>query len=1361
MADDTNPLIEELEIFLAPLRVAVEDPQRLQKLMQELGLDLYDLIGVDSETVGVLQKALETNLKAYESTFVALEKLISSLNNLNQSGEVPALLRQALTAKRAAGETANVIGDRLHALTLEQNSKVVERLPLALVHAVGADKLYEQLTGLFNDYQYAWSTLVLPPIDLSDYLACVEAISTLVSDVQAIMKSLEGWTLTLPPTQAVKDLGRTLAIQWTVGADVYRSLEVLKGTLSTNASGLPSITEEIRSLEARFKAFSDSLDDTRDVLAGFTWSPPTGVGDKLEAFFERLLQYLVICYLQARHPVIESLLELLGSIRLQQPLPEGPYRDLASPSATELELQFKPLLRFLSKGPPGLLESYQEEFDVVSTAPNNSLRALSAFTERFLRVLQSFLKPLILPPRYAERLNVPSEVWNEVDQAWSVSGPLTLTLNFSERVGMALTIFPCDDPFSKPQLTLAPSLNLSVDLKGDADPKKFSYQLDKGNGRYSASLEAASGTLNAELALMGDVKIGWYAHSFLDASARAYLAISSPLTSLMACFGAAFGKAIPPEENTASNDKTAVFLLGGQSGTHLELGGLALSTVGTASLKQSNDKPGFDLGVGATDSPVDGTLELELRATLSQCTLVIAPSDLLGPLKSLLGNLAVELTLDLGATWSSTKGLKWDISVGSHLQGGSTPGTWDIPLNINVGNVLKLSTLHLWLNADVEKESLTAGAGISGSLSIGPFFASVERLGLEASLRYCADRSGNLGLLDFGVGVAPPKGIALALDLPGIRAGGYLEYAADDGHLAGLLSVDIVDLFSLSAYGLLEQADFGYSFVGALFLDGFNIPLPLGFTLEGAGGLLGIHRTMNVDALRAGVRSGDVGRLMFPDGGLEDATKVIEGLKTYFPAKKGQYLAGIFAKFGWGGADFLALELGFLVELGKPIRVAMLGQVSVALPSTASENPTVRINLDLLGLLDTGQKLISLDASLYDSTLMGFTLSGDAALRLRWGDTPDFLLSIGGFRPGFQPAFALPPLRRMTLDAAFDENMLLHLESYFALTPNLIQFGAAGRLHVGFDDVDASLDATFSFDTLLQRSPFHFEVDLSCSVALKLWGESIAAGLNVHLTGPDQWLVSGVAYVDFLGHHEARFELTWGESAAQPVPVGIDTVRGELLATVNIPRNWTCITDAGWSKASEGLAQLPFTPYPVRLGELCFLNSNSKGNPELRVAPGGLLRFTQDRVPLNEPVQRYWGVPLAQETTFGLLATPKDSATVPAPLPTVKAPLPRGQFLNAASQSLTETAFSMMDVGFELDLRQLKTSEPATAARAGYEEVTFNQASASPAVTKNSSATGFPSSGETSVQGWLKTEAILRSHRASIGRSVFGKGMRI
>jgi hypothetical protein len=104
-------------------------------------------------------------------------------------------------------------------------------------------------------------------------------------------------------------------------------------------------------------------------------------------------------------------------------------------------------------------------------------------------------------------------------------------------------------------------------------------------------------------------------------------------------------------------------------------------------------------------------------------------------------------------------------------------------------------------------------------------------------------------------------------------------------------------------------------------------------------------------------------------------------------------------------------ELGIMLEVPGPVRLMVIGQLHARLPVP---DPIVELHIDVLGILDFDGKSLSIDASLRDSRIAAFSLSGDAALRLRWGDPPSFAFSLGGLHPAFEPPVGFPTVTDIT-----------------------------------------------------------------------------------------------------------------------------------------------------------------------------------------------------------------------------------------------------------------------------------------------------------------------------------------------------------
>src|SRR6185503_10478329 len=129
------------------------------------------------------------------------------------------------------------------------------------------------------------------------------------------------------------------------------------------------------------------------------------------------------------------------------------------------------------------------------------------------------------------------------------------------------------------------------------------------------------------------------------------------------------------------------------------------------------------------------------------------------------------------------------------------------------------------------------------------------------------------------------------------------------------------------------------------------IPLGFGFTLVEIGGLVGVNRTVDGEALAAAVRSGG-GPLLLPDDPVENAPAVVAALNTVMPPAPGRFLLGPLGTLLWGTEELtlMTVKLALIVELPQPVRLAVLARISVLLPE--EEHPLIRLQLDALGRID-------------------------------------------------------------------------------------------------------------------------------------------------------------------------------------------------------------------------------------------------------------------------------------------------------------------------------------------------------------------------------------------------------------------------
>jgi hypothetical protein len=642
---------------------------------------------------------------------------------------------------------------------------------------------------------------------------------------------------------------------------------------------------------------------------------------------------------------------------------------------------------------------------------------------------------------------------------------------------------------------------------------------------------------------------------------------------------------IRPPDGTVEVDVTAglkgedtgnpILLLGQAGGTRL---GATLVTAAA----------GFRASQGSGADHASG--EPLITAEVKGGTLVIDLSEGDGFIQSILAGVDIESRFELKARWQPSTGLVLEGGAGIELV---------IPIHLNLGPV-DIQTLYIVLAFGTE-EPIRIEVTVAIAAAIGPLTVSVDRIGAAGIVEFPGDGKGNLGPVDLGFAFRPPEGLGVLVKAGPIGGGGFLAFDHANGRYAGMLQLEAAGI-AVTAIGLLDTrlpgGQSGFSFLIIVSVELPPIQLGYGFTLNGVGGLGGIHRTVMTEVLRQGVRNGALNHIMFPRDPTRNAPQIISDLRSILPPALNRFVFGPFLKLGWGVPSLVTGNLGVVLELPDPFRILILGQLKVALP--VAELAIVSLNLDVLGVIDFEQRLLSIDASLYDSRVGPFSVYGDMALRLSWGDPPVFALAIGGVHPQFRPPPGFPQLRRAAIEIGLGDNPRLTCQSYLALTANSLQTGS--RIELYARAASFNIHGWVGFDALVIFVPFSFQVDINGGVELRR-GTSIIAGihLDAHLTGPGEWHAWGEACLSLLFFDVCvPFSVTIGTRQEQPVPSVNPWL--QLEAALRNPRSW-----------ESGLPPAAFRAVSFTL---------PAGSTLTLVDPVGGLRGHQKVLPLNRKLAK-------------------------------------------------------------------------------------------------------------------------------------------
>jgi hypothetical protein len=591
---------------------------------------------------------------------------------------------------------------------------------------------------------------------------------------------------------------------------------------------------------------------------------------------------------------------------------------------------------------------------------------------------------------------------------------------------------------------------------------------------------------------------------------------------------------------------------------------------------------------------IAGELEVILGADLKGMAIILSGGSGDGFINKILGDNEKRIDIPLGVEWSNKAGI--------HFKGG---GGFEVQLHPHQEfGPLSVDAIQLRLFVPTSTTpQITTEVGVSINGQLGPLQFTIEGVGIKLDAEFV---DGNAGPFGIDLGFKSPTGVGLAIDGGGFKGGGFLRFDPANKRYEGMLELEFQDKIALKAIGLLTTqlpgGKEGFSLLIIITAEFTPIQLGFGFTLNGVGGLLGLNRTAKKERLRAGVKDNTLSSILFPTDIVANASRIISDLRQVFPPQEGRFIFGPMAKIAWGTPPLITIDLGLLIEVPDPVRLAILGVVKAVLPDEKAA--LLRLQVNFLGVINFEKKQLSFDASLYDSKLLSFPLSGDMAILLNWGNEPNFLLTVGGFHPAYEPPpMNLPNLSRLTLQLLKGNNPRLTLETYFAVTSNTAQFGAKLELYAAKGRFNVY--GFLSFDALFQFNPFYFIADVSAMLALRSGSSSIASiKLDLTLEGTTPWKARGTAKLKLFWFLtvKIRFNKTFGEARDTTLPA-VEVI--PLLETA-------LLANGNWQPQIPGRGHL-----------LVSLKQVEAAADTIIVHPFGILEISQKVVPLNIPIDKF------------------------------------------------------------------------------------------------------------------------------------------
>lgn len=561
----------------------------------------------------------------------------------------------------------------------------------------------------------------------------------------------------------------------------------------------------------------------------------------------------------------------------------------------------------------------------------------------------------------------------------------------------------------------------------------------------------------------------------------------------------------------------------------------------------------------------------------------------------------ISAKFDLALAYDYIKGFKMDGGYTFHI---------DIDCNNKQIGPLTLSELGIDLGS-VKNEigSLQLCVGSSFTISLGDSVTmTFDNLGVGASVNlFKKGDNGKLALGDFDLDFKFkfPEGIGIAIDCEVVKGAALIGYDDEKKELFGAMELSVLEKFGVGAMLIMTFGD-NFSMVAMLsvrFSPG--IPLGMGFSLTAIGGMLGLNRMLDYDAIRESVRNGSLASVFFVEDVMKHIGDMRKAAEKIFPAKRDQFFVGLLGQISY--EPVVKCSFGLMFQAPDPLSIIIVGDLKVAIEGA----DVIRINVAFSGEIDFNKGL-QFDAALYDSEIVGIRLEGDMAFRLFWGGpVKGFLMSVGGFHPAYKPeeAMHVSDMRRLAMKLDYDV-LKVGLETYLAITSNTFQIGAHLDIKVGWDKF--GIIGYAGFDALFQFDPFMFMFDIEAGMAVMIGScRILSVDLALSLSGPRPWHAKGKAkFYILLMPIDIDFDITWGEKK-QELPNKQIEVLPLLQEQVENLSNWSV----------DEKSCRDYDVILIQAKTETTIEDKDKKEKNLVLSPNGTVTFNQSAIPMEMEMQ--------------------------------------------------------------------------------------------------------------------------------------------
>lgn len=257
------------------------------------------------------------------------------------------------------------------------------------------------------------------------------------------------------------------------------------------------------------------------------------------------------------------------------------------------------------------------------------------------------------------------------------------------------------------------------------------------------------------------------------------------------------------------------------------------------------------------------------------------------------------------------------------------------------------------------------------------------------------------------------------------------------------------------------------------------------------------------------------------------------------PARVGSYFLAAGIRFNsFKLVDSFAL---LTVNFGRRFEIDLLGLSTLVVPTPVAGQPAVtplaEVQMALKASYVPDEGFLGVSAQL---TPASYILSRDCHLTggfafwswLSGEHEGDFVLTLGGYHPGYKVPAHYPKVPRLGLNWRVDDNISIKGDIYFAMTASALMAG--GSLHATWegDDLKAWFNAGANF--IIAWQPYRYEasmyVDISVAYTYHCFGThhlNLNVGADLQLRGPE---FSGRAHIKL---SVISFDITFGQDSSE------------------------------------------------------------------------------------------------------------------------------------------------------------------------------------------------------------------------------------